>query len=615
MAKKLTIQPGDTLSDIAQREGATVEGIQQANPDTINDPDRIFAGDEITIPEAEGGQGGGQNQTVTDDEGNTVTQTAGSGTPPGVGAVEETTGDQGPMNVEDMERGANAPEPESVIDTTGAENFDQLNREITNAADQYLNKNEKKLDKLRQRKMELVGEQRQEAEEGMEEAAEGLSEIAEGTPAEDATKKSRELFEVEETIRQVNKVNTKLVDAIEGLNMGLAFEESRPDTTRQQILLGRQKELKEQGMAQISALQAVSSRLQGHIELAKGYANQSINAINSDRTAQRNALTTLKSLHQQNFLTLTTEENETIDNRISSIESAQKRTRENSKRTRDLIVQYPEAALDGGVAVTDDPDTVIEKMLPKLSEKEKERFNAKIGQITGTGTGTGTTQDDQQPTQTSDAAINNVNDAIKQAAKELHQVKQEGRLNDTVFSEYIRGIMKTFPNAKAPGQSDQEYFQTLDSLISQEMERIASVEQGGDVAGEEDITSDFETGPAQAGAKVAKTPGLVEQAAAGVAVDVTNFWNGLTGQDEISESKKRDLIDQLTGEKEPGISSQESITDNLDVVANSIDGFDTMERSKQKDALERRVGRPLSSKAVNDFLDVYNTNRLPQRTF
>jgi LysM repeat protein len=42
------VQQGDTLSEIAQRLGTTVDAIVEANG--IDDPSRIFPGDELVIP-------------------------------------------------------------------------------------------------------------------------------------------------------------------------------------------------------------------------------------------------------------------------------------------------------------------------------------------------------------------------------------------------------------------------------------------------------------------------------------------------------------------------------------------------------------------------------------
>ena len=47
-----TVQSGDSLSKIASKYGITWQQIHEANRDTIDDPDKIFPGQEITIPGA-----------------------------------------------------------------------------------------------------------------------------------------------------------------------------------------------------------------------------------------------------------------------------------------------------------------------------------------------------------------------------------------------------------------------------------------------------------------------------------------------------------------------------------------------------------------------------------
>lgn len=45
-----TIQSGDTLSKIGSNYGVSWQSIYEANRDVIDDPDKIFPGQEITIP-------------------------------------------------------------------------------------------------------------------------------------------------------------------------------------------------------------------------------------------------------------------------------------------------------------------------------------------------------------------------------------------------------------------------------------------------------------------------------------------------------------------------------------------------------------------------------------
>ncbi len=49
MAATYTVQPGDTLSGIAEKFGVSLQALEAANPQ-IQDPNRIFPGQVITIP-------------------------------------------------------------------------------------------------------------------------------------------------------------------------------------------------------------------------------------------------------------------------------------------------------------------------------------------------------------------------------------------------------------------------------------------------------------------------------------------------------------------------------------------------------------------------------------
>ena len=51
-----TVQPGETLSSIAQRYGTTVEALMQANG--LNSTSQIYAGQVLTIPASSGGTSG-----------------------------------------------------------------------------------------------------------------------------------------------------------------------------------------------------------------------------------------------------------------------------------------------------------------------------------------------------------------------------------------------------------------------------------------------------------------------------------------------------------------------------------------------------------------------------
>jgi nucleoid-associated protein YgaU len=47
-----TVQSGDNLSKIGKKYGVSWQAIFEANRDKLNDPDKIFPGQELTIPQA-----------------------------------------------------------------------------------------------------------------------------------------------------------------------------------------------------------------------------------------------------------------------------------------------------------------------------------------------------------------------------------------------------------------------------------------------------------------------------------------------------------------------------------------------------------------------------------
>ena len=53
-ANTYTVQSGDTLSKIGEKYGVSWQQIFEANRDKIDDADKIFPGQELTIPQASG---------------------------------------------------------------------------------------------------------------------------------------------------------------------------------------------------------------------------------------------------------------------------------------------------------------------------------------------------------------------------------------------------------------------------------------------------------------------------------------------------------------------------------------------------------------------------------
>jgi nucleoid-associated protein YgaU len=53
-ANTYTVQPGDSLSKIGEKYNVSWQQIFEANRDKIDDPDKIYPGQELTIPQASG---------------------------------------------------------------------------------------------------------------------------------------------------------------------------------------------------------------------------------------------------------------------------------------------------------------------------------------------------------------------------------------------------------------------------------------------------------------------------------------------------------------------------------------------------------------------------------
>lgn len=51
-ANTYTVQSGDSLSKIGSKYGVSWQAIYDANRDKLDDPDKIYPGQELTIPEA-----------------------------------------------------------------------------------------------------------------------------------------------------------------------------------------------------------------------------------------------------------------------------------------------------------------------------------------------------------------------------------------------------------------------------------------------------------------------------------------------------------------------------------------------------------------------------------
>ena len=63
-----TVQSGDSLSKIGSNYGVSWQSIFDANRDKLNNPDRLYPGQELKIPMYSDGRGGGEPGIDVDDD-------------------------------------------------------------------------------------------------------------------------------------------------------------------------------------------------------------------------------------------------------------------------------------------------------------------------------------------------------------------------------------------------------------------------------------------------------------------------------------------------------------------------------------------------------------------
>ncbi|HRI65746.1 MAG TPA: LysM domain-containing protein, partial [Polyangium sp.] len=79
---RYTVKSGDTLGQIADRNGTTVSEIMKANP-SLKNPNQISVGQQLNLPAKQGGQSGGGFSTPTNSPQNRPPATSPDANPPG----------------------------------------------------------------------------------------------------------------------------------------------------------------------------------------------------------------------------------------------------------------------------------------------------------------------------------------------------------------------------------------------------------------------------------------------------------------------------------------------------------------------------------------------------
>lgn len=352
------IQSGDTLSALAAKNNTTVADLQKLN--NIADPNKIFAGAELKLPDAP------------------AASPAPSATPTPAAADANN-----PITSSDLNKGTSLPDPTSLLATNAPAG--SLNDSITKIASTTLTGTQKAIDDLQARKEAQLTADKTTAAADVKTATDQLNTIKNSTQLQDTLKTINDKFQVDKTITALQDVNTRIVQAQDALNVGLAYEQSRP--ARLQVISGRTATLKNQGLATIGALQGVASVLQGNLNLAKAYSEQALSAIQDDNNRSMTALTTLLNLANNKLVDLTDEERKTVDSRITALSDQSKKLEADKSDIQDLMIKYPDEFMKGGVTLLDTKDQALQKIMPRLAITErlklaKELAGANAGKIT-----------------------------------------------------------------------------------------------------------------------------------------------------------------------------------------------------------------------------------------
>lgn len=203
-----------------------------------------------------------------------------------------------------------------------------------------------------------------------------INKFTNSTAATDALNSAMETYKVKENLSLYNDIQTKIVDAQKALDMGMIYEGDRP--ARMQFITGTQSTLQKQGLATIGALQGTAAVIKGNIDLAKSFADATVNAINSDNERSFKALTTLLDLDNGKLVTLTADEKATINDRIANIEKQSEELQKNKDAVVGYMTSYPSAFLKGGVTLLDTPGSALKKMVPYLAADEAAKLAADL---------------------------------------------------------------------------------------------------------------------------------------------------------------------------------------------------------------------------------------------
>lgn len=318
--RTVSVEKGDTLSEIAQREGMGASRWEDIGgiPDHVReDPRQLQPGTELTIPQQEE-----VSVDPIDDE----------------------------LDAEDITRG------EQIEHTTLSEE----ERWITSMTGQ-VDRERARIEERFERERERVRQEREELEQERQQIMDKQEELSEPFREDLQEKKREELYireNFEETQNLVNEMESLLQ---EGNDL---IQQQKEVTGLQAVRNPRVQKTMDEVTARAGVIESVINARQGQIAQAQTMIDRTMGAIQSDRQDQLNYYQTVLNLHNKDILRLDQESERLAQEQTNLIKHDLERAEQTSNMIKEMMMDPATAGFMGkaGVSLNDSPQEVAQKI-------------------------------------------------------------------------------------------------------------------------------------------------------------------------------------------------------------------------------------------------------------
>lgn len=263
----------------------------------------------------------------------------------------------------------------STASMTGNGNSFDTSAALSASAQKYLSGIDLALDNITKQQQAITEREKATAEAGRTGAIDKIKGFFNSTSNTDALNAAREKYEVDQNFATLQDIRTKIATATGALEQGLIYEQDRP--VRMAAMQGRTATLQKQGQATIGALKMGAEIVQGNLDYARMYADDTLAALKQDNLDQMNAADTLLNLYNDDLVRLDEKETEQLNYRKKLLEDENDRLEKGKDQIFSLAEQYPQSFTKAGVTFLDTPEQAMQKMLPLLSERERMELEQK----------------------------------------------------------------------------------------------------------------------------------------------------------------------------------------------------------------------------------------------